>query len=313
MLPLSGISRSEVTVSTVLTIPELLEKVLLSLDMRTLLISALRVCRLWRDLIQGSASLQKALFFQAEEKEPGTYEDGFNPILRELFPIMFDYCGVPGRGFNDLAVEALPIGRHRVAFYRRSASWRRMHLRQPPVKHVGLWTLDKINTRKETMRLVEYEHGLKMEVFYSLVLKHIYWWDLLIKWGGSDGRRLPHFKYVRLHMRDPALELVRTADVTIGALADDYCVNDGLARRSVDGSGLIKMEMGRPVADHISVDEKTVRGSVEPSRLVQLGIFWFKVVETEGHEVVWKKLDGSYCFRTRCTCNGDMVPHFVPL
>lgn len=313
MPPISGIRRSEVSVSPVLTTPELLEAVLLSLDMRTLLTSALRVCRQWRDLIQGSTSLQKALFLQAEEKPPRTYEEGFNPILRGLFPVLFENCGVPGRGLNDLAIEALPIGRRRVAFYRRDASCRRMHLRQPPVKHVGLWTLDKISTRKETMRLVKYEHGLKMEAFYSLVLKHVYWWDLLVKWGGADGRRLPHFKYVRLHMREPALELVRTADVFIGALADDYCVDEGLARRSVDGSGLIKMEMGRPVADHMSADEKKIRRAVEPSDLVQLGIFWFKVMETEGYEVVWKKVDGSYCFRRRCTCDSDMVPHFVPL
>ncbi|POS80003.1 hypothetical protein DHEL01_v201609 [Diaporthe helianthi] len=288
MPPLSGtdISRSDFSISPVLTITELLEPILLSLDMRTLLTSALR----------------------ADEKTPRTYEDGFNPILRELFPILFEFCDVPGRGFNDLAIEGLPIGRRRVAFYRLNASWRRMHLRQPPVKHVGLWTLDKINTRKETMRLVKYEHGLKMEVFYSLVLKHVYWWDLSVKWGAAEGQRLPHFNYVRSHMREPALELVQTVDVTIGALADDYCVDHGLARRSVDGSGLTRMEMGRPVADHTSTaGEKGVRSSVEPSGLDKLGIFWFKVVgtDTDGHEVMWKKVDGENASRWKRCLGGE--------
>lgn len=312
MPSLSGVSGCELSVSPALTIPELLEPILLSLDMRTLLTSALRVCRQWRDLIQGSILLQRALYFECEKKPEESYEVEFNPLLVELFPILFDFDGVTTRGFNDLAVEALPIGRRRVAFYRRNASWRRMHIRQPPVKHVGLWTLDVITRRKETMRMVKYDGGLKMEAFYSLVLKHVYWWDLFVKWGGAQGRRLPHFKYVRAHMIEPATEMVRIADVTIGALADDYCVGEGNARRSVDGSGLVKMKMGRPLADSDSTDEKKVRQSVETSGLVKLGIFWFKVMETGGGcRVMWKKLDGAFCCQRHCNC--ERVPYAVPL
>lgn len=90
----------------------------------------LRVCRQWRDVIEGSILLQRALFFKAEEEPAGDHMVTFNPLLLELFPLLFDFHGTPElRGFNDLAIEALPIGQHKVAFYRRNASWRRMHMR----------------------------------------------------------------------------------------------------------------------------------------------------------------------------------------
>lgn len=301
---------SRLSISPVFTTPELLESILLSLDIRSLLTSALRVCLQWRDLIQGSILLRRALFFECEENLAEN-EVRFNPLLVELFPIFFDFYGVPNRGFNDLAIEALPIGRHRVAFYRRNASWRRMHIRQPPVKHVGLWTLDKIKSRKEVMKMLKYKNGLKMEGFYSLVLNHLYWWDVFVKWGGAQGRRLQHFRFVRTHMRGSAHEMVRTADVTIGALADDYCIEEGNARRSLDGSGLVKMDMGRPLADGDRTDEKAVRKLVESNGIVKLGIFWFKRMEKDGCEVMWEKMDGAFC----CKKHGDIekLPYAVPL
>jgi hypothetical protein len=48
----------------VLTTPELLEIILLHLDIRTLLVSAQRVCQTWTVLIQSSPAIQQALFFQ---------------------------------------------------------------------------------------------------------------------------------------------------------------------------------------------------------------------------------------------------------
>lgn len=288
----------------VLATVELLEPILLCLDMRCLLTSALRVCRQWRDVIQGSVLLRRALFFECEEDPAGNNEVTFNPLLVELFPLLFDFHGTPDpRGFNDLAVEALPIGRRRVAFYRRNASWRRMHMRQPPVKHVGLWTLDTIRYRIEKIQLVKYDTGLRMEGFYFLVLKHVFWWDLFVKWGETQGRQLRNFKYVRFHMRGPAEEMIRTADVTIGGLAESYCIDEGDARRSVDGSGLVKMEMGHPLADNNRVDEDSIKKSVESNGLVKMGIFWFKVKETNNGEVLWERRDGpGSCPGAICTC-----------
>ncbi|KAK3936401.1 hypothetical protein QBC46DRAFT_345621 [Diplogelasinospora grovesii] len=50
--------------SAVLFIPELLEAILLHIDMVTLLVSASRVSRHWRDVISKSSKLQEALFFK---------------------------------------------------------------------------------------------------------------------------------------------------------------------------------------------------------------------------------------------------------
>ncbi|KAL4954382.1 hypothetical protein BDW69DRAFT_163300, partial [Aspergillus filifer] len=57
----TGITRS--AANRVLETPELLEMILVQTDMRTLLISAQRVCRTWKALIDHSPSLQRALFF----------------------------------------------------------------------------------------------------------------------------------------------------------------------------------------------------------------------------------------------------------
>jgi hypothetical protein len=97
MPPLSGVSGCEFSVSPALTPAELLEPILLSLDMRTLLTSALGVCRQWRDLIQGSILLQSAPFLRSEEEPAGSCEVKFNPLLVDLFLILFDFAGVPAR------------------------------------------------------------------------------------------------------------------------------------------------------------------------------------------------------------------------
>lgn len=281
------------SVSIVLTTVELLETIFLCLDMRCLLTLAPRVCRRWRDVIQGSVLLQRALFFKGEEEPAASHTVTFNPLLVELFPPLFNFHSTPElRGFNDLAIEALPTGRRRVAFYRRNASWRRMHMRQPPVKHVGLWTLDKIRHRKEKMQLIRYDRGLRMEGFYHLVLKHVFWWDLFVKWGETQGRQLRHLQFARVHMKASAEEMIRTADVTIGGLGDDYCVDEESVRRPLDSSGLVKMKMGHAAADNDRVDEEKVRKDVVSNGLVKMGIFWFKVKEPDDGQVLWTRRDG---------------------
>lgn len=289
--------------SRVLNTAELLESILLSLDMRSLLTSAPRVCRQWRNLIQGSIFLQRSLFFECEEKPAGSHAIKFNPLLVELFPLLFDFSGEPAsRGFNDLDIEALPIGRRRVAFYRLNASWRRMHMRQPPVEHVALWTLDKIQGREEKIKMVRYGGGLRMEGFYFLVLKHVYWWGLFVKWGEVQTRQLCHLKYVRAHMVEPAEAMMRTADVTIGALADDYCVEEGNARK-LGLSKYVRANIAEPVeeimrgavADDYCVEEMKARKTMDGSGLVNMGIFWFKVQHPEDWEIMWEKEDSRSC------------------
>ncbi|KAJ5995143.1 hypothetical protein N7481_002120 [Penicillium waksmanii] len=56
----------------VLTTPELLEIILLHLDIRTLLVSAQRVCQTWKVLIQTSPAIQQALFFRSATPNPNS-------------------------------------------------------------------------------------------------------------------------------------------------------------------------------------------------------------------------------------------------
>lgn len=299
----TGVLNPQTPVSTVFIIPELLEPILLCLDVRTLLTSV-RVCRRWRDMIQGSIHMQRALFFECEEMPAGSHEVKFNPLLVETFPLLFNFSDSWGphdgpRGFTDLAIEALPIGQRRVAFYRLDASWRRMHMRKPPVKYVGLWTDEYSRRRGEQIRLVKYEGGLRMEGFYFLVLKHVYTWDLSVKWGQAHARQLQILKEVRGVLDSWAEEMITTADVVIAGLCDE-------PSRHGERYSLPYREQSRRWAENERRKEEEVRKSMVSNGLVKMGIFWFKVRERDPWEVMWRKWDVR---------NGDLerLPYNVPL
>lgn len=160
---LAALSASVRDTSAAMKTPELLEIILLHLDMRSLLTSAMGVCRQWRDLIRTSPSLRRALYFdidnKADEQNPS-----YNPLLVELFRPLFDLAVMPPRrqGTDDLVIEALPIGRRTRAFYRRNASWRRMHVRQPPVEYLGVWQWTAGMAWSVAMKMVKYPAGLRM-------------------------------------------------------------------------------------------------------------------------------------------------------
>ncbi|PYH32459.1 F-box protein [Aspergillus neoniger CBS 115656] len=116
-------------------IPELLEMILLQLDMRTLLVSAQRVCRAWHTLIKDSSSLQTLLFFKpatdpfpTELRARELVED--NPLLSYIWH-EFWRKRVSTSSVN-LNLPQLDPQRQNV-FLREEASWRQMLLRQPPV------------------------------------------------------------------------------------------------------------------------------------------------------------------------------------
>lgn len=234
---MGDLSPGNTSAHMVLSTTELLEAILLHLDMRSLLTSALRICRKWRDLIHTSPSLQEALFLLPKGNSQ-RHNATFNPLLVELFPLLFDFPATPTprpqghNRFNHEAVESLPIGRRMAAFYRINASWRRMHVRQPLLERMCVWALDKNRGREETMTILRYPEGLRMESLYFLVLKHVWWWDCFVKWGDTQGRELPHHQFVRAHMEEWAEEMMATADVTIGAFADENCIEENSVRNS---------------------------------------------------------------------------------
>ncbi|RYO93275.1 hypothetical protein DL762_001224 [Monosporascus cannonballus] len=137
----------------VLDIPEILEAILLHVDMRTLLVSALRVSRFWYFLVARSPQLQRHLFFR-EDFSAGPADPKMNPLLRETFPFCFprddddgrarvyaksERCATQGEGeyHNFARRTAAHVLHNPVAFNRLQASWRRMLVQQPPLKEVG--------------------------------------------------------------------------------------------------------------------------------------------------------------------------------
>jgi hypothetical protein len=70
-----------------LMLRSILIRVLLHLDLRTLLVSAQRVCTVWRDSIVLNHELQKKLFLRSDS----TAKPQFNPLLVEAFPFCFPH------------------------------------------------------------------------------------------------------------------------------------------------------------------------------------------------------------------------------
>ncbi|KAJ5387907.1 hypothetical protein N7509_010448 [Penicillium cosmopolitanum] len=122
--------------------PELFEIILLHLDIRTLLVSAQRVCQTWTVLVQTSPAIQQALFFRSQENKWHTESISnpiYNPLLVEAFRPFFPSAEAERDGkeeninFSFKALDMLSSPQKKSAYMRKEASWRKMLLRQPPV------------------------------------------------------------------------------------------------------------------------------------------------------------------------------------
>ena len=94
---------------------ELLESILLHVDIRTLLVSAQRVCTTWHSVITSSTPLQRHLFFlpvgdtpSLSDPDPVRPDYVLNPLLADTFPSFFPIARVPPEGPFDNVVELLP-------------------------------------------------------------------------------------------------------------------------------------------------------------------------------------------------------------
>ncbi|KAI0187017.1 hypothetical protein F4808DRAFT_447112 [Astrocystis sublimbata] len=117
---------------------ELFELILLQCDNRTLLTSARRVSHRWHDVIDSSPTIQEALFFRPTIGI-NTSSPVLNPILVEDFSLFFDDHVHTRASFQRLPIAGEDGNGRREAFMREDASWRRMLVRQPPVKQMGIW------------------------------------------------------------------------------------------------------------------------------------------------------------------------------
>ncbi|KAI0973224.1 F-box domain-containing protein [Xylaria arbuscula] len=164
----------------VLSIPELLEFILLHLDMKTLLVSASRVNNTWNAVINTSISIQRALYFQPIEKSQqsaSACQPAVNPLLKERFGSCFFDTGnlygylrransfytMPCAGLSwdkgnnpipswprgpeveDLTLQqSLEIEAACRKFTRKEASWRKMLVSQPPPPSLGVLRAENV-------------------------------------------------------------------------------------------------------------------------------------------------------------------------
>jgi hypothetical protein len=126
--------------------PELLEAILLSVSMRDLLTSCVRVCWHWHATIDGSPALQRHLLFLPSRQlaDGGGRWDALseNPLLKDIFPVRLNqseggrirYGSVRAATFrysvlrNYLRMVSGPqsVWMSDERFYRKDASWRRV-------------------------------------------------------------------------------------------------------------------------------------------------------------------------------------------
>lgn len=127
--------------------PELLEALFLQCDMRSLLTSAQRVCRQWHEIAVSSPAVQAHLYFRPEipDRSNGggsssSRTTSNNPLLAEVFPPFFEPFAInTSEGFWGRAeIRALPLARRPGPFMRADASWRAMHVQQPPPRALGV-------------------------------------------------------------------------------------------------------------------------------------------------------------------------------
>ncbi|KAF8850621.1 hypothetical protein BDZ45DRAFT_679679 [Acephala macrosclerotiorum] len=157
-----------------LSLPEILENILLQLPVRDLLVNAQLVCRRWNTVIK-SPTLQQALFF-LPESENKDQEPRFNPLLKEVFPPWFSknqkIIYARGKVFNELDWNS---SHEKIAAYaRKEASWRQMLPVQPPptTLDVDAITLAR-GGGQQSKGEVKFKDGVRMGTLYDYAQKTV--------------------------------------------------------------------------------------------------------------------------------------------
>ncbi|KAF5674065.1 hypothetical protein FHETE_3125 [Fusarium heterosporum] len=184
-------------VQQILFVPELLELILLHLDMKTLLVSASRVCRQWAAIMAKSPRIQQALFFQPALSTTSGRPRAFtlNPLLVEKFGRCFfdidrkytylrradSFFRLPWAPEGAIAEQGLARSlsvlektRRLENFTMSSSSWRRMLVSQPPPLLLGYLKLDVVEIwfHEVYTALIEPRspsQGLSMGQLYDMV------------------------------------------------------------------------------------------------------------------------------------------------
>jgi hypothetical protein len=161
-------------VGQALSIPELLELILLQLPPQDLLLNAQRVNRRFREVIAGSILLQRALFFHPAPTDSDTAPE-FNPLLKRSFPGWFKdkRFAAASRSETFKQLNWNKSKTKTAAYARKNASWRRMLVAQPPATALYIVRLfPQRFSKRHTMKKREFTQGVRMGPFYDLVQAH---------------------------------------------------------------------------------------------------------------------------------------------
>ncbi|KAF4340236.1 f-box domain protein [Fusarium beomiforme] len=182
--------------NNILFVPELLELILLRLDMKTLLVSAPRVCRHWAAIIADSPRIQQALFFEPVSSSRARRPQGFtlNPLLVEKFgrcffdidrkytylrraDSFFRLPWAPEGAINEQgearSLSVLEKTERLENFTMSTSSWRRMLVSQPPPPTLGYLKSEGFNMWFHNVRTAlikpDSSQGLCMGQIYDMV------------------------------------------------------------------------------------------------------------------------------------------------
>ncbi|KAI0844963.1 hypothetical protein F5Y00DRAFT_273442 [Daldinia vernicosa] len=204
--PSSSLVKKKPAQERVFEIAELLEKILSSVNKTELLVNMQRVSKQWRDVIKGSPSLQKGLFFRASPNSMTPYKRYIKnlklaSVALPFFSVyLFERNDSEDRPFTHVWMRDIIWHFHSdiiKPWLFEDASWRDMYVSQPPIKRI-FWQIRRDDqmchglSLPTTIAEFEFPEGLRMGDYYDLILgtrgRHQVSWPSTEKWprGRND-------------------------------------------------------------------------------------------------------------------------------
>ncbi|OTA90854.1 hypothetical protein M434DRAFT_33208 [Hypoxylon sp. CO27-5] len=142
---------------------ELLELILLNVEPRDILVSAQRVAKRWKEVIEGSFKIQQALFLRASPSSFTECRYTKNEMVPLSTPLSVDVVE-----FTQAAWHPQPV------WLVENASWRMMQVAAPPITTIH-WQVhrlekDSILGLPRTLAHLEFLDGLRMGTLHDLIV-----------------------------------------------------------------------------------------------------------------------------------------------
>lgn len=189
--------------SGALAVPEILNLILDELDMQTLLVSAQRVCHLWKTIIQETPSLQDKLFLVPRKSKINNGTRTFNPLLAAKFPTFIPEnerpISQPIQCVDLTSIDFIIHPKKQSAYLRPEASWRRMLTQQPPALTLASIARVVNSHGVDLMRSKispSHQEELRMGVIFDLTLSNpgfLFTRGVTIFHGGASPVNTPFF------------------------------------------------------------------------------------------------------------------------